>query len=428
MEQEKEEARLKKNAQIAKTKKETIERRSKMKCQVFHLKIDSNNASIKAKNELKQVFNQAKWLRNHVLSLDSFNDYSKKPSVPVKTPTGYEERELNLLGSQVEQVVVSQLKTDARNLKAKKDKGHKIGKLKFTRQVKSINLKQVGSTYRFNKKLNKVKIQGLPYWYRVMGVRQFESLEEYELANAKLLSRAGSYYLAVTVYSKKEDTSEQKYPLESLGMDFGVKTAVTLSDEREYNHKIVETERLKRLQKKLSRQEKGSNNSMKTRLLIQKEYEKMRNQKNEIVNQLLAKLKKESQVIYYQDDNFNSWRKKHSKARGGKSIQHGILGRLKQKMLEDPEKFLKVDRYAPTTKTCVCGVKNESLTLNDRWFSCDSCGYRAPRDVHAANNMQYFYTPREPGSAPVERLSDLEKPKSSSKQNSAKQETVTLSV
>lgn len=399
-----EEARLKKNEQIAKTRKATKERRTKMKCQVFHLKISTNKSSKKAQNDLKQVFNQAKWVRNHILSLEKVDDYKPAKTISVKTPNGYETRELNLLGSQVKQSVYDQVKSDIKALSASKNRGRKVGKLKFVREIKSLNLKQYGSTYRFDKKMTRVKIQGLPNWYWIRGTEQFKKLDNYELANAKLLKKADGYYLGITVYStpvvQKVDNLK-----ESIGIDFGVKTHFTLSDGREFNVRIVETERLKRLQRKLSRQNKGSNNYHKTRALIQKEYLKLSYLKDEAANKFVSGLLKEAKTIYFQDDNFNSWKKKNSLARGGRTIQYSVLGRVKQKMLRN-DRFKKVDRFAVTTKTCVCGVRNEGLSLNDRWFDCSKCGYSAPRDVHAADNMKNFYSPVECGSALVEEMSD----------------------
>lgn len=408
------EQRLAKNKQIAKTRKATKERRSKMKCQVFHLKIIHNKSSKEAQKELKQVFNQAKWLRNHILSLENINNYNSISTVPVKTPNGYENRELDLLGSQVKQAVHDQIKNDIKALSASKKNGNKIGKLKFVREIKSLNLKQINSTYRFNKRFKKVKIQGLKNWYWVRGADQ---LIGKELANAKLLKKADGYYIAITAYSNYniENIDNLK---NSIGIDFGVKTHFTLSDGREFNVKIVETEHLRRLQKKLSRQIKGSNNYHKTILLIRKEYLKLSYLKEEAANKFVSGLLKEAKIIYFQDDNFNSWKKKNSLARGSKTMQYSILGRVKQKMMKN-DRFKKVDRFAATSKTCVCGVVNKDLSLNDRWFNCSSCGYSAPRDVHAAINMKNFYkSPAECGSALVEEISD-----SIIEQSPVKQET-----
>lgn len=412
--------RLAKNKQIAATKKATKDRRSKMRCQVFHLKITVAKSSKQAQSELKQMFNQSKWLKNYILSLNNIDDYQPAKTVLVKTPTGFEVRTLDLLGSQIKQSIYENIKGDIRNLAKKKNKGHKVGKLKFARDVKSLNLKQVNSTYRFNKKFNKVKIQGNPNWYHIRGADQFNKLSFYELANAKLLKKADGYYLAVTVYTEKSN-QVKTYPYDSLGVDFGIKTHLTLSDGRELNITIVETGRLKRLQRKLQRQEKRSNNYRKTLNLIQREYLKISRQKNEASNKIISLLKKEARIIYFQDDNFGSWKNKKSLSKGSKVIHHSILGRVKQKMLEDPSKFLKVGRYAPTSKTCICGAKNEKLSLSDRWFICSSCGYSAPRDLHAANNMKNFYTPGESGVALVERKLDFNG--KTSKHSSMKQET-----
>lgn len=400
-----EQQRINKNKQIAQTRKTTKDRRSKMKCQVFHLKLITNNSSKQSQDDLKQVFNQAKWIRNHILSLENVNDYNSAKTIAVKTPNGYEERKIELLGSQVKQAVYDQIKNDIKSLSARKKNGYKIGKLKFVREVKSLNLKQVNSTYRFNKKMNRVKIQGLPNWYSVRGADQFKNFDSYEMANAKLLKKADGYYLAVTVYSNVVKKNIDGL-VDSLGVDFGVKTHFTLSDGKEFNVKIMETERLKRLNRKLSRQIKGSNNYHKTRILIQKEYQKLSGLKNEAANKFVSGLLKEAKFVYFQDDNFNSWKPKKSLARGGKALQYGILGRVKQKMLSNPDRFLRVDRFAATSKTCVCGVVKNDLSLNDRWFDCSVCGYSTPRDVHAAVNMKNFYSPAECGSALVEEISD----------------------
>jgi putative transposase len=51
------------------------------------------------------------------------------------------------------------------------------------------------------------------------------------------------------------------------------------------------------------------------------------------------------------------------------------------------EQVVKIDRFAPTTKTCSgCGRKH-NLTLRDRVLSCD-CGLVIDRDHNAAINIK----------------------------------------
>ena len=49
----------------------------------------------------------------------------------------------------------------------------------------------------------------------------------------------------------------------------------------------------------------------------------------------------------------------------------------------------KADRFFPSSKTCSsCGQVKKDLTLNDRVFECDSCGFKLDRDLNAAINLK----------------------------------------
>jgi putative transposase len=48
-----------------------------------------------------------------------------------------------------------------------------------------------------------------------------------------------------------------------------------------------------------------------------------------------------------------------------------------------------VDRYYPSSKTCsTCGEKKSSLSLSQRVFKCNSCGFEIDRDLNAAINLK----------------------------------------
>lgn len=47
-----------------------------------------------------------------------------------------------------------------------------------------------------------------------------------------------------------------------------------------------------------------------------------------------------------------------------------------------------VSRWEPSSKTCSwCGWVDEDLTLADRIFRCEACGYVSDRDYNAAINL-----------------------------------------
>jgi putative transposase len=47
-----------------------------------------------------------------------------------------------------------------------------------------------------------------------------------------------------------------------------------------------------------------------------------------------------------------------------------------------------VSQWEPSSKTCSwCGWVDEDLTLADRIFQCEACGYVDDRDANAAINL-----------------------------------------
>ena len=49
------------------------------------------------------------------------------------------------------------------------------------------------------------------------------------------------------------------------------------------------------------------------------------------------------------------------------------------------------DRFFPSSKTCHnCGCVKRQLSLSERTFSCDECGYSMDRDINAAMNLAHL--------------------------------------
>ena len=167
----------------------------------------------------------------------------------------------------------------------------------------------------------------------------------------------------------------------------GVSTTLTLSDGSKYDISIEESEKLKRLQAKLSRQKKGSNNRYKTIKKIRKEYIHIRNKRNDISNKIVHLILSNNKTIVIQDEQINEWKQDNI---SGSKIQHSILGRVKSK-LSMCDRTVILDKWFPTTKYCRnCNIKID-LELKDRVFECPVCKEKEDRDIHAAKNMVFFY-------------------------------------
>ena len=375
--------RLAKNQRIKDTINSTRKRRSGMDCKVYSVKISKSRISGVQKEALTRLFLEAKWTRNALLDSGDFTRESLKnfrDEVPVHTPDGVEMRKVEVLGGQIAQGVLSELKANLKQLSSLKKAGYKVGKLKFCKEITSIDFVQYGNSWKLNTDNSKIKLANIPGWIKVHGLKQLP--QGAEGANAKLVKKASGYYIQITTYVPKVAKVTQLNT--AIGVDMGIKTGITLSDGSKINTVFEEPERLRRLRRKLSRQKKGSNKYQKTWDLINQELEKLTNKKNDAANKLVHELAK-NETVYFQDENISGWKNKKSKARGSKKIHHGILGRVKAR-LQKLDNSVCLDRYLPTTQLCVCGKKNPH-GLGKRTYSCTSCGYTEDRDVHAALNM-----------------------------------------
>ena len=377
--------RLEKNKQIAQTMKETYTKRKSQDCKCFKFKIDKSNLSKTQVNQLKMQFVEAKWIYNYLISQDdifSF-DYKNLSKITHKDKNKNDiETIIQYVGSSVKQSIIQDIINQIKGLSALKKKGYKVGKLKFKSEYNSINLKQYNHTHSIRG--NKFKIQGIKRLIRVRGLDQLSKYNNIDYANAKLLYDGIDYYIVLTCFIDKE---EKHYKNEIVGIDMGVSTSLTLSDGTKYDISIEESEKLKRLQVKLSRQKKGSNNRYKTIKRIRKEYIHINNKKNDISNKIVSNILNNNKTIVIQDEQISEWRQDGI---SGSKIQHSILGRVKSKLANNDRTII-LDKWFPTTKYCnKCNAKVE-LKLKDRIFECPNCKTKEDRDIHAANNMIWFY-------------------------------------
>ena len=369
----------------------TMAKRKGQQCRVYKVKIDESRLSAKQKDQLKMLFVEAKWLYNDCLNwLDENNgkyasDYIISKQITKLDKDGNREQvELDYLGSQMRQSVIADLQRNIKLLAKLKQNGYKVGKLNYRKEYKSVSLKQYGTTYKILSH-NKMRIQNVHGKLTVNGLDQFINIDGIEYANAKVLNTPKGYYIAITTYIDKDKIQNKPKIKGRIGIDFGCTTSFTLSNGEEIDCTIQESDRLKRLQKKMFRQVKGSKGREKTISLIRKEYDKLSNQKNDLSNKIVAYLSSFDEVIF-QDEQLQQW-----KVKNGKTVQHSVLGRVKAK-LQNKQNCHMIGRWFPTTKLCTnCGAYNDNLKLSDRKFVCPKCGITDSRDVHAAKNMIWIY-------------------------------------
>ena len=376
-----------KNKQISLTMATTRRRRATQACKTIKFKVDKSSLSKEQAIALKMLFVEYKWMYNYILGQDTdvlHFDYKKLSDIIKKDKTGIDVHvKIQYAGSSIRQAVLEHIRNAIKSLAASKKKGRQVGKLRFMSECNSINLKQYGTTHSIRG--NRIKIQGIKKPVRVNGLKQLLHYDNIEYANAHLLYDGYDYYISFTCYVDKE-VKKQAFFRDVIGLDFGVQTNITCSNGEKINVQVEESERLRKLQAKFAKKKKHSNNWYKTKSLIRKEYAHIQNNKNDIANKIVAKLLSKNEKVVMQDEQIDSWKNELT----SKKIHHSILGRVKSKLKQNAIVII-LDKWFPTTKYCsVCGNKIE-LSLSDRTFVCQECGAKEDRDIHAANNMIYFY-------------------------------------
>ena len=387
-----EQERLEKNKQISQTKHATIERHKDMLCKTFDVKIQENHLSKSQKEALQMIFVEQKWYKNYILAwseqdennrITKFN--TKQNNITHKDKDGNDvPTTIKYLSASQRQCLISRMYANIKTLHTLKINGkQKPGKLHFSKEETIIDLKQYGMTHKVISP-KRVKIQGISKTLVVNGLDQFINIPNSEYANARLLHRPTGYYVQFVVYVPKENKKQEKIK-ETIGIDFGCSTDFTLSNGEKIDAKIQESERLKRLQKKQARQTKGSKGWYRTIGQVRKEYQKQTNRKNDLANKLVHKFLQYETVVI-QDEQLSNWHKNGH----GKAVQHSVLGRVKYKLTQNPNVVV-LNKTVPTTKLCTkCGVWHDEIKVWNRTFKCE-CGVEMDRDIHAAQNMVWFY-------------------------------------
>ena len=416
-----EKERIQKNTTIKETLKKTRERHSSMRPLVVELKLDLKCLNNSERNNLWMYFTQCRWLCNYLISLDadafrSFNTRTR--DITSLDKDGNKVDRCLTMPAKFIQSVYSSIKQDMASLAAKRNKtGKKNGKLKFRSEYTAIELNQYGNTHwicyrdegnKNGKYRNTVHIAGIKRPVRVFGIKQIPSCAEY--ANAKLVKRPSGIYLMLTCYVPVDEKKTEAGFKPDIGLDFGIKTTITTSDGEKYDIQVREQRRLKGLQKKLARQKKGSRGWYATRHLIRREYEKLANVRRAKANQVYHDITEGRKLIVMQDENIKGWHK----GLFGKQVQNSALGTLKSKLKANPYVIV-IDRFFPSTRMCPeCGVIKEDITLSDRTFVCDCCGYTEERDIKSAKTMllagrhEMSCTLAEHKCTPEERMSDFD--------------------
>ena len=212
------------------------------------------------------------------------------------------------------------------------------------------------------------------------------------------MTPSGKYYASVLVdTSIQELQAAEPQEKTTVGIDLGVKSLVVCSDGRTFdNPKNLQhsLDRLSLLQKRLSRKKKGSANRNKARIRVARLQEHIANCRKDNLHKITHALTHDSQVrtLCMEDLNVKGMQRNHHLAQAVGDASFGMfLTMLEYKCRWYGVNLIKIDRFAPSSKTCgQCGYVYKGLKLSERSWICPECGTHHDRDFNAACNIKEF--------------------------------------
>ena len=214
------------------------------------------------------------------------------------------------------------------------------------------------------------------------------------------------WYISVCI---GEESISLKSSTDPVGIDLGIKDLAVIASDKEHvrtfdsinkTSKVRKLERkLRRYQRKLSRQRSvrpsGTSlstlkNYQKTKKRIQLIYRKLTNIRDNYLHQVTTwVVKTKPSAIVLEDLAIrNMMRNRHlAKAiQDQKFYTFRTMITYKARMKSIP--VILADRFLPSSKTCHnCGCVKRQLSLSERTFTCEDCGYSMDRDINAAMNL-----------------------------------------
>ena len=240
----------------------------------------------------------------------------------------------------------------------------------------------------FKLKNNKIIIPKFKEGINFRGKLVLDNLVKFNSVNVSK-TPSGKYYATLQGEFNYEPITQND---NKVGIDLGLKeflitdTGIKI-DNPKYLKKSLK--KLKYKQKQLSKKIKGSNNRNKQRIIVSLIHEKITNKRMDFLHKLSQKIINENQVICLENLAIKNMIKNHKLAQSISDVSWSkLIEMLKYKSEWNDRQLVQIDRFYPSSKSCSeCHYINDNLTLNDREWTCTSCGTNHDRDINAAKNI-----------------------------------------
>jgi putative transposase len=201
--------------------------------------------------------------------------------------------------------------------------------------------------------------------------------------------RANRYFVSILV---EQDIKLLPRVDKMVGLDLGLISMVVLSTgESVGNPKFFhrDEQKLARAQRRLARKQKGGKNRGKARLKVARIHARIADRRRDYQHKLSSRIVRENQVVCVESLAVKNLVKNHALAKSISDVGWGeFVRQLEYKASWYGRTLVKIDRWYPSTKRCShCGHVLDSLSLDERFWTCPACGRFHDRDRNAAKNV-----------------------------------------
>ncbi len=237
------------------------------------------------------------------------------------------------------------------------------------------------------KSLPKIKTAEVPRW------------SNGDVKAITFLRNGDKYFVSVRFDIPNPKNTREPHTLngDTVGIDWGVKTLLTLSDGTIFtspDYRKIDRQ-IRKAQRSVSRKQVGSNNREKAKIKLLRKTNHKVNMFEDTLHKATTFIVQNYNLIKIEDLRSSNMMKNHSLAR---KIAEGSFYKFKTMLIYKAEQLqieyggnVAVELVNPrnTSQICsACGTKAEvKLELKDRVFTCNHCGMSKDRDLNAAINI-----------------------------------------
>ena len=241
----------------------------------------------------------------------------------------------------------------------------------------------------------KVKVEGKHIRLPKIGrIRMFEKLRfEGNIRKVTISRKAHRWFVSILVETGTPNVPRDTRGLPVIGVDVGLNSLATLDNGTHYENPrpLKHYERkLKREQRKLSRKVFLSENWFKQKRKVERIHYRIACIREDAHHKATTEIVNMASAIGIETLKIMNMLKNRNLAKAlSDSALGGFLEKLRTKAESLGIPITEAPQFFASSKTCShCGHKKVDLTLADRQYQCQSCGFTEDRDVNAAINLR----------------------------------------